>query len=523
MNRLVRGLGALTIGYLLVLSVFRTSLYQTASDGTTSNVFLGDAWWLHIIVIAALVLLLRRLHGALTQIDHDAVRRMTVIVAGIYLIGGLVFLFSTRLAPSSDGAKVMEVAEQILAGDMSAFEPAGYMNRYPFQRGMVLLDMAAILIFGSSAYLAMQVLNLIALITILICIVWFVDQIWQSPAISILTALLQILFLPIGLYITHNYGILYGIAYSFLAICLAYHAWTTRRYGWYVGAASVAALAVELKSNSLIWLIGLSMALLFSAIAVMRSEHGQDAAERRRAIIGIVAIITLFVAVKLASACTGAITENLTGVPVSKGMPKTCWIYMGLQDDTDTPGAYNGNSTALFEEYDYDYDTTNEEAVYRIVQLFGYMAQNPGKTMRQFYRKVAFEWNNPTFESLDIQRGRVSAVTGDEDNSVVQCLTHGALYDGLVRYMNLFQTIVLAFAGVSMIVLWQRREVTWWEIVLLTTYFGGFAFHLFWEAKPQYTLPYFLLLIPYAAHGMVCIERGRTPVNLDEYIREVRA
>lgn len=511
MNRLVRGLSALTIAYLLILSMFATCLMQSGADGESCNAFLGDRWYLHVVVIAVLVVLLRRLHGTMAawscegendgeQRGRRLVWRVTWIVAGIYLVCGLAFILSTQLAPSSDGAKVMEVAEQILAGNREAFEQTGYMYRYPFQRGLVLLDLASIRVFGNAGYLALQVLNLIALITILICMVWLVDHVWQSTAVSILTALLQLLFIPMGLYITHNYGILYGMALSFVAICLAYQAWTTRQYGCYVGAAIAMALAIELKSNSLIWLIGLSMAILFSGIRVWQSE-------RRRAVIGVAAIVGMFLVVQLASACSGALTEHLAGVTLSQGMPKTCWIYMGLQDDDDKPGAYNGNSVSLYEEYDYDYDATNEEAVHRIVQLFGYMASVPGKTVNQFYRKIAFEWNNPTFESLDIQSGRLSGVTGEEENPVVEALTLGGLSNALVQYMNLYQTVILAFALVAMVVLWRRHDVTWWEIVLFTILLGGFAFHLFWEAKPQYTLPYFLLLIPYAAKGMFYVSK----------------
>ena len=30
---------------------------------------------------------------------------------------------------------------------------------------------------------------------------------------------------------------------------------------------------------------------------------------------------------------------------------------------------------------------------------------------------------------------------------------------------------------------------------------GGFMFHMVWEAKSQYTLPYFVLLLPYTVMG----------------------
>jgi hypothetical protein len=38
-------------------------------------------------------------------------------------------------------------------------------------------------------------------------------------------------------------------------------------------------------------------------------------------------------------------------------------------------------------------------------------------------------------------------------------------------------------------------------MLLGTATVGGALFHTFWEAKPQYVLPYFVLLLPYCAMG----------------------
>ena len=38
---------------------------------------------------------------------------------------------------------------------------------------------------------------------------------------------------------------------------------------------------------------------------------------------------------------------------------------------------------------------------------------------------------------------------------------------------------------------------------------GAFVFYMFWEAKSQYTLPYYYLLIPYAVMGWQQLIRGK--------------
>ena len=39
--------------------------------------------------------------------------------------------------------------------------------------------------------------------------------------------------------------------------------------------------------------------------------------------------------------------------------------------------------------------------------------------------------------------------------------------------------------------------------LLFYIFIGGFIFHLFWEAKGQYTITYFVLLIPYCVKGLM--------------------
>ena len=39
-------------------------------------------------------------------------------------------------------------------------------------------------------------------------------------------------------------------------------------------------------------------------------------------------------------------------------------------------------------------------------------------------------------------------------------------------------------------------------LVLLVTVFGGFLFHMLWEAKGRYILPYFVMMLPMAAVGL---------------------
>ena len=45
-----------------------------------------------------------------------------------------------------------------------------------------------------------------------------------------------------------------------------------------------------------------------------------------------------------------------------------------------------------------------------------------------------------------------------------------------------------------------KRQIQ--KLFCLIIIIGGFLFHMFWEGKAQYILPYFIMVIPYSAAGI---------------------
>lgn len=59
-----------------------------------------------------------------------------------------------------------------------------------------------------------------------------------------------------------------------------------------------------------------------------------------------------------------------------------------------------------------------------------------------------------------------------------------------------------AYAGVLLYLIFGRKDKRFFESLLLQiTVLGGFVFHCVWEAKGQYTISYFVLLLPLAVLG----------------------
>ena len=90
------------------------------------------------------------------------------------------------------------------------------------------------------------------------------------------------------------------------------------------------------------------------------------------------------------------------------------------------------------------------------------------------------------------------------------------------KILNLLQFMVLMGSLLFCVFDTSRIKNGW--IMLQTIFVGGFLFHIFWEAKCQYTLPYFMLLVPLAVKGYsnICriVEYTIQKIGKKEYMNQ---
>lgn len=410
---------------------------------------------------------------------------IVVILLAVLAVIEIIAIFTARCLPSSDSMKLQTVAQQMLAGNFESFEQGGYMERYPFQSGYLLLYYTAIRCFGESAYLAMQVLNVVAdcilcystfKIAELIC-----KKIGTSAKGALLILITELAFLPLHMKVFYIYGDLLGYAFSMLALYLEVRFFEQKKPIDAVLSPIAISLGIILKSNALIFFC---VMLLFAVYKLICQKEGIRAVLFIGLLIGIYLLGQNVVSYRM---------ETIIGKPLSKGMPKTTWVAMGLLDLARGPGLYNGWSVQIYEDSNYDYDEANQLAVQIIREQMDIYRTAPAGGLYFFARKIAIEWNEPMFD------GMCNAVpSGDLENWVYE-LTQGKNEIRLRDFMNCFQTCILF--GSCLYILFRHRQSTVDELILSIPVIGGFLFYLFWEAGAKYVMIYFFCLIPYAVLG----------------------
>lgn len=99
--------------------------------------------------------------------------------------------------------------------------------------------------------------------------------------------------------------------------------------------------------------------------------------------------------------------------------------------------------------------------------------------------KIASMWTENTYSAV---RNNMEGQTNQQLENIINPLT---FYQ---------KTLLILMSVCSLVVLIQnRKNLSLNLIFLLTIFIGGFSFHILWEAKSRYIIPYILVLIPIAS------------------------
>lgn len=507
-NGLVRLMLAGAVFLLLLHSLFSTSFVGRLilEDGSererTLNIADNPLWHLLVfILVTAAILAGKQIAkaigvGASSRYGEAVFRGLTLLT----LVGGTAYVLMTKFYPSSDPAKVYEAAMQWRRGDFSAFEEGEYLFRYPFQSGIVLYFYLLSFLFGVDNFVGLQLVNVICLAVIygLLVKLFFLfsslgggaKQRGRQGAVY----LGLLVWVPLAFYVTYLYGILPGMAFSLGAVYFSGKYLLTRRYR-YIAAASVCmGLATVIKMNCLIYLIAIACFLAFDAV----EQFFLKKKDRRQGVISFLFILCMGLSVALCTQFGNRLVERISGQKLGEGAVMLSWVVMGMQEAALGPGGYNGYIIDVYTEYHYDTEKITEASLEELEKIMTRMSENPLDEGLPFLaRKTAFQWNDPTFISLDRTRGRKT------DETVPLWLKSLIEGKGSVRLsvlLNYMQTLILLGTLLFLILRWRKGSL--YELMGAVVFLGGYLFHTFWESSASYTIPYFTFLIPYGVCGM---------------------
>lgn len=473
------GLTLILFLFLSIASLFGSSVLDPNKYTQEHILFENDNVLFNILALILLFALLIVLNRLLKRVH---LKTLSIILLGYVSLIGCVWVCAVKSVPVADSGTISGAAGAILSGSYSLLQKSdSYFRYFPFQLGFTFICEIFYTIFGHDNYIAMGIVNVAFLDLAYLALISLSSLIFENKTVVRITILLLAACLQPISFCTFIYGNIIGLALSMWAVVFLTLYLKQRKKHMLIFAALLIAIAIAAKPNYYIVLAAMCIMLFIDCIKPFK-------------LINIIAVMCAVVlSVGLGKAIIAGY-EAKANVDLGSGVPQVLWAAMGMQESSMAPGWYNHYTIITFKKSNYDGEIASNLAWVSIEDRVACFSANPEYALLFFSNKILSEWNEPSYESIWVSRARehsspVSETVTDIYNSSI-----------LMFFFNAFQLFIFAGFLIALITGIKRRDNVFTVIPLIIL--GGFFYHLIFEAKSQYILVYFVMLIPYAANGL---------------------
>lgn len=480
----------LPFGLMVLFNIFN-SLFRTTYFDLYQDVEAARYRWNNplLLTVASAGFLLAVCFVLKTERDNKKINaaKLAVYFSGIV---SLISILLFRCIVSADSKALSDIATEFLKGNYQAFEQGEYLYMYPFQIGLAALLELIYRIFGIENFVVFQLINVACIQLIISTLNKITWELFEDERISRMEAFLSMGMLPLFLFATFVYGDIIGWAFGVGNIYFMIQYLKTDRWQNILKASVLLALGIVVKSN-------INILVVASVIAILLHV---TAKKNYKMLIWIMAVILISQA---GSVAVGSIYARRAGLEkLPEGVPKIAWIAMGLQEGDEggyACGWYNSYNWSVYEENGYDREHTIQACLENLSHSLQKLLHEQRYALNYFYKKFTSQWNMPTFQSLITNEWNSRHV--ENLSSVAIFFIYGFGRDILYGFMNFYHFFLFLCCGVYC--RFSLKEWTLERAYFVLNIFGGFLFHMIWEAKTRYVLGYFVLFLPLAAWGLI--------------------
>lgn len=481
------------MGFLFVETFMHTMTLSCTEKMFEGITYHHDNFFLNTICTSAVILVVSVL---LSKIEKIPTGVLTAIISVFTLTLGVIWVNSAQVSPTADQFLVTNAAKLAAQGDMTFMEDK-YFSNSPYQLGMVLFYEVLMRIFGKNrdTYIYIQIINVIHLVLAYIGLTIIIHKTFDSKRITNLALLTMPFAVQPIMYTTFIYGVLPGITYGIYALLfeiLYFRSNKKRGLIWAAASAVFMSLSVMVKTNNYIVLIALC---ILASIKFMN----------RLKITDIVYIAVMLVMSLNILSLTGSMYEKRSGIKLGESVPMIAYMAMGLDEPggvlgCDAAGWYSSHhTTGAHTRNEFDAEKTSADAKAAIKERIDKFIGDYKYSNDFFYEKNTSQWNEPTYASLWINIV-MHNYHGKEYGRIADFFCgEGKGYADISEYMNFFQLFVYMSSFAGIIVCFRKKDIFCSGLILIVL--GGFLYHMLFEGKSQYIMPYFIILIGFSAVG----------------------
>lgn len=419
------------------------------------------------------------------KLENKKKNKILIIAISIYAIANIIWVIVVRPPIVGDQIHACNLAQTFYNNNLEEFLPnmtyAGiplsqYMEAYHQQISLAFVFSLFFRIIHFDGIAILRVLNVIGNVAIVVALYKIVKHLSKKYEVNKTRLFVFILtFVPLIMLSTFIYGDIPSLALCLFATYFMMKYTESRQIKFPIYAAIFTMFAYMMRMNNLIFIIATIIYLLLNTFKLIVEKMW------KKTLINIV-IIAMYVC---SSIIPATLVQNyyLNKYNMNKdaGYPVISYFLMAMEESWRGNGWYSENRGEYALK---NTEKAKEEYKDEIKNRLEYLSNNAGYTIDFYVKKIASMWAENTYSSV-----RSNIVK--ENDPIEQ-------FYGVIMFFQKAMLIMLCVC--SCIVLIQKRKNLSLDIIFLITIFiGGFAFHILWEAKSRYIIPYIIVLMPIAS------------------------
>ena len=488
MKKFFTVIGITFLGIVLLLNIF-----LTANLDASEHITINFNSFFYILGLAIVNLIIYFLTSKLNKFLYKDEKRkklrisLFIIVIGIYILASILWFIFVKPPIVGDQIHVVSMGqlfergydEEILNSMTYAGIPLDeYIQAYNQQVPQAFLYSLFFRIINNDGYSTPRIINIISILIIVLAIYKIGNMISKEHKINkVLLLTLLLTFISLPMLLTFVYGDIPSLACSLISVYSFMKFTDTKKLRYALIGTIASMIAYMFRMNSLIFVIATIIYLLFNLFTKIKSKTLKEN------IINFLVIIIYILVSILPAQIVDNYYINKYGLDKSKEYPSISYIYMGMSESWRGNGWYNEDigEPALKNPIEI-------KEIYKknIIERLLYFSKNIGYTFRFYTMKLASMWAENTYSAI-----RLNLLNESEDDYLNKIKAPLTFYQKALLILSCICAII--------VLIQNRKNISTNVIYLLLIFMGGFAFHIIWEAKSRYIIPYIIVLIPIAS------------------------
>lgn len=424
------------------------------------------------------------------KIKMNKVAKIIVIVILIlaYVIVQIRWSNTTIGRPSGDQQIIYNMAKSYIEGNNEKLYKSEYLAKCPQQQSLLVIYILIMKVINSTDYVWLYLANILANVFSIFALYLILKKLSEKYSVNkALFFILTLTFIPMILLCNFIYGDIIGLTFVLFSVYFIMEYTKKNKKIFGIISAILASIAMMFRMNYIIFVIAMVIYLVLN----LKKEN----------IFKQIMSIVIFIAIILIPyKLVGAYVTEKLDLDKQATIPTSSYLYMALYDGERGAGWYSQEAMQVAQT-----DVKNAKNYYSPIlkERVQYLATHPLEGFRFYKNKIVSMWTDNAFQcifyNLPVHLDGMPKELYDSAINENEFYSNYFVEKGSEQIKIYMKGIVLLVFTLSLInLLKYKKELSNEAILMITIFLGGFFFHVLWEAKSRYVIPYFVVLIPIA-------------------------